>query len=90
MLSHITILALNLPLKLFCATFANADTRSLKSLRTLFDTYLDFILAKFKPNHMVQHVQNLEHLNKNLSFLNNLCQILDAILQVVPVAEAIV
>ena len=26
---------------------------------TLFDMYLDHMLAKFEPNHMVQSVQNL-------------------------------
>ena len=43
----------NLPLKLFRATVANADTESLKSLHTLFDTYLDHTLAKFEPNRFV-------------------------------------
>ena len=35
-----SIIVVNLPLKRFCATVANADTGILKSLRTLFDTYL--------------------------------------------------
>ena len=38
------IFTVNLPLKLFCATVANADTGSLKSLHTLFDTDLDHML----------------------------------------------
>ena len=40
----------NLPLKLFRATVANAGTGSLKFLYTLFDTYSDHMLAKFEPN----------------------------------------
>ena len=36
--------------KLFRATIANADIRSLKSLHTLFDTYLDHMLVKFLKN----------------------------------------
>ena len=44
-----------LPLKLCRATVTNADTGILKSLCTLFDTYLDNILAKFEPNRMVQN-----------------------------------
>ena len=48
----------NLLLKLFRATVANADTGSLKSLHTLFDTHLDHVLAKFdEANRMVQNVQ---------------------------------
>ena len=47
-----------LPLKLFRATVANDDTGSLKSFQTLFDTYLDHMLAKFEPNRMVKNVQN--------------------------------
>ena len=33
---------------------ANADTGSLKSLHTLFDTYQDLMLAKFESNRLVQ------------------------------------
>ena len=46
----------NLPLQLFCAPVANADTESLKSLHKLFDTYLDHMLAKFEPNRVVRSV----------------------------------
>ena len=49
-----SIFAENLPLKLFRATVANADSESLKSLRTLFDKYLDQILAKFEPNRLAE------------------------------------
>ena len=49
-----------LQLKLFRATVANADTRFLKSLCTLFDTYLNQILAKCRPNRIVQNVHNFE------------------------------
>ena len=54
----------NLPLKLFGATVANADTASLKFLHTLFNTCLDHIQAKFKPNRMVQKLQNVELYDK--------------------------
>ena len=61
--------AVKLPLKLFRATLANSDTGiNLKSLQTLFDAYLDHMLTKFKPNRMVQNVQNFELYNKNSSF----------------------
>ena len=60
-----------LPLKLFRATFANADTGILNSLCALFDTYLDHILAKFEPIRIGQNVQNFEVLDKNSFFKNN-------------------
>ena len=40
-----SIFAENLLLQLFSATVANAVSESLKSLQTLFDTYLDHMLA---------------------------------------------
>ena len=52
--------AVNLPLKLFRATVVNADTESLKSLHTFFDTYFDHMLAKFEPFRIIQNVQNFE------------------------------
>ena len=54
----------NLPCKIFNATFANADTGSLKSLH-VFNTCLDHMMAKFEPNCTVQNVQNLELLDEN-------------------------
>ena len=51
--------------KLFRATVVNADTGSLKSLHTLFDTHLDYVLAKFKPNRMVRIIQNFELFSRN-------------------------
>ena len=33
---------------------------SLKSFHKLFDTYLDYMLAKFEANRMVRNVQNVE------------------------------
>ena len=53
-----SIFGVNLPLKLFRASVANANTESLKSLHILFDTYLDYMLAKFEPNRIVRNVQN--------------------------------
>ena len=46
------IFAINLALKLFCATVANL-LRSLKSLYTLFDTYMDYMLVEFKAEFKV-------------------------------------
>ena len=34
-------------------TIANADIGSLKSLNTLFDKYLDYMLVKFEQSRMV-------------------------------------
>ena len=64
-----SIMVTNLPLKIFCATVAIADNGSEKSHHTLFCTYLDHMLAKFKPNRMVQNVQNVEFFDKKLDFL---------------------
>ena len=54
------IFAVNLPLKLFPATVANADIGSQKTLHTLLDMYLDHMLGKFEQNCMVQTTGNLE------------------------------
>ena len=62
-----SIFAINLPLKPFRATVANTKAASLKSLHNLFDTYLDYMLAKFEPHRIVQNVQNLGFLDKKLS-----------------------
>ena len=43
-----SIFEVNLPLKLFRATFADVDTGSQNFLLTLFDTYLDSMPAKFE------------------------------------------
>ena len=59
-----SIFTVNLPLKLFRGTVANADAGSLEFLYTLFDTYLDHMLTEFEPNRMVQSVQNLICLTK--------------------------
>ena len=59
----------------------NADTESLKSLQTLFDTYLDHILAKFEQNNTVQNVQNFELFEKKNKFFKTIFdKIVDAIL----------
>ena len=62
------IFAVNLPLQIFRATLSNADTGSLNSLHTLFDKYLDNMLAGFEPNRMVLNVQNFKLYNKKSSF----------------------
>ena len=63
-----SIFAVNLPLKLFHATVTNTNTGRLNSLHTLFDTYLDCMLAKFEANRMVENVQNVELFDKKISF----------------------
>ena len=55
--------AVNLPLKPFPATVANADIGSLKSLHAFLKTYLYHMLLKFEQNRMVQTT------HKSLSFL---------------------
>ena len=78
----------NLPLELFRATVANADIESLKSLHTLFDSYLDHMLAKFEPNCIVQNVQKFELFDKKIEFLKTIFdKSVDAILKDVSVAE---
>ena len=59
------IFAVNLSLKLSRTTVTNATTESLKSLHTLFDTFSDYILAKFEPNRIVWNVQKLNYWTKN-------------------------
>ena len=58
-------------IKHFRATVSNADTGGLKSLHTIFDTYLDHMLARFEPNRVGQNVQNFQVFDqtKNPSFL---------------------
>ena len=84
------MLEVNLPLKLFRATVTNTDTGSLKSLHTLFDTYLDFMLTKFEVNRMVQNVQYVELFDKIPSFKKTFLTNVDAILQDVSIPETIV
>ena len=64
-----SVFAENLPLQLFHATVANAETERLKSLNTLFDTYLGHMLAKFEPNRNVRNVPNFELFDENSIFL---------------------
>ena len=66
-----SIFAVNLPLKLFPLTVANADIGSLKSLHKLFDKYLDHMLVKFEHNRMVQTTRNFELFDKNRVFENH-------------------
>ena len=49
----------------FYVTIADADIKSLKSLHTSFDKYLDHMLVKFEQNCMGRTIQNLEFLQKN-------------------------
>ena len=41
-------------------TIADADVGSLKSLHTLFDKYLNYMLVKFEQIRMVRTIQNFE------------------------------
>ena len=52
-------------MKLFRTTVANANTERLKSFHTLFDTYMDYMLAKSEPNRQVRNVQKLSFWTKN-------------------------
>ena len=49
----------NFPLKLLRATVANTNTGSPKTLHTLFDTYVDYMLAKLKPKRIVRNIQKI-------------------------------
>ena len=55
-----SLLAVNLPLKLFRATIANADIGSLKSLHTSLKKCLYHMLVNFEQNCMVQTTRNFE------------------------------
>ena len=44
----------------FYVTIIDADIGRLKSLHTLFDKYLEYMMVKFKQNHMVRNIQNFE------------------------------
>ena len=43
---------------------ADADIGSLKSLRTLFDKYLDHMLVKYEQNRLIQSIHNFELFDK--------------------------
>ena len=60
-----SIFAVNFPLRFFRTTIANANTESLRSLHTLFDTYFDYMLAKFERNRAVRNVQKFVLFDKN-------------------------
>ena len=55
---------INFPIGILCY-IADADNGSLKSLQTLFDKYLDYMLVKFEQNRMVQTLQSFELFDKN-------------------------
>ena len=64
-------------------TITDADTESLKSLHTLFDKYLDYMLVKFEQNYMVRNIQNFEVLKKKM--VNHFWESVDVILEDVSV-----
>ena len=49
----------------FYVTITDADIESLKSLHTLFDMYLDYMLVKFERNRMIRNVQIFKVFGKN-------------------------
>ena len=59
---------INLPLKLFRATVANADLGILKSLQTILKTCLYHVLVKFEQNRTVQTTRNFELFVKKTGF----------------------
>ena len=72
----------------FYVTIADADIGSLKSLPSLFDTYLYHMLVKFEQNRMVRTTQNFALFWQKR--VNHFWQSIDAILENVSVAETIV
>ena len=51
-----SIFAVNLPLKLFRFTVANADIETFKSLHTFLLKYFYHMLVKFERNGMIQNI----------------------------------
>ena len=68
-------------------TVADADIGNLKSLYTLFDKYLEYILVKFERNRMVQTIQNFVFFWQKM--FNKFWQSVDASLEDVSVTETI-
>ena len=46
--------------RVFYITIADTDIRSLQSLHTLCDKYLDHMLMKFEQNRMVRTIRNFD------------------------------
>ena len=84
------IFTANLRLKHFGTIVANADTASLKFLHTLFDTYLNQMLANLKQTVWSKMFEILSFLTNNWIFKNQFRLSVYAILQDVFVAERIV
>ena len=84
------IFAVKLPLEFFRATVANAKTGSLKSLHTLFETYL--VTCWWNLNQFVwfEMYKFVSFLTKNGVFKNHFGQSVKVILQDVSEAETIV
>ena len=87
-----SIFSVNLPLKLFPATDANADIGNLKSLHIFLWKWLYHILVKSEQNWMAQTTRNFELFDKKKPrvFYNHFWQSVDACLEDVSVAETIV
>ena len=64
-----SIFAVNLPLKPFFATIANADIGTLNSLHKFLKKCLSHTLVEFEQNSMVQTTQKFELLTKKPVFL---------------------
>ena len=52
------IAKLDFPMRAFYVTINDTVIGSLKSLHTLFDTYLDHMMVKFEQNRTVGSIQN--------------------------------
>ena len=63
-----SIFGVNLPLKVFPATVANADIRSLKSLHKFLGECFYPMQVKFEQNRMVQTTPNFELFDKKPGF----------------------
>ena len=50
---------IDFPIGHFMLPLLDADIGSLKSLHTLFDTYVDQMLVEFEQNRMVRTIQNV-------------------------------
>ena len=58
---------IDFPHRAFYITFTDPDIRSPKSLRTLFDKFLDHMLVKCEQNRIVRNIQMVKNFNKVLT-----------------------
>ena len=70
-LIEVSIFAVNLTLKLFRATVANADIGGQKSLHIFLKKCLYHMVVKFEQNRTIQTKRNFELLDKKQVFYNH-------------------